>query len=48
MHHFDAAILRCVLTKRAEMQDKMTPQSSKSTMDKVSEGVSGTYDKAAR
>jgi len=30
------------------ISDKMTPQSSKSTTDKVGEGLSGTMDKAQR
>ncbi|PSK53904.1 heat shock protein 9/12-like protein [Elsinoe australis] len=31
-----------------KLQEKATPQSSKSTTDKVSEGVTDTADKAAR
>ena len=31
-----------------KVQEKVTPQSSKSTTDKVSESVTGTTDKMAR
>lgn len=30
------------------MQEKMTPNSSKSTVDKLKEGVTDTYDKGVR
>lgn len=37
-----------VLTTIAEVQEKATPQNSKSTTEKISEGVTNTADKASR
>lgn len=37
-----------ILTSITELQDKVTPQGSKSTTDKLSEGVSNVGDKAQR
>jgi hypothetical protein len=37
-----------VLTITAEAQEKLTPESQKSTTDKISEGITDTTDKVAR
>lgn len=46
--HFTTPPMQLVLTSLTEASEKVTPDSSKSTLDKAKEGVTDAGDKVAR